>query len=273
MNTHTFYLEKPLDYHWVGKFEAPGEDWIHLKRFLTDYELIVVIEGCLYITDDVQQYVVHSGEYLIMTPGNSQYGYKPSKCTFYWLHFVQGMADEDSPQIQLPLQHTLPRLERVIVLFKQLQDSERRYHNHVANNFFTTVILTEIYNQYQDMTNTKNIPIGKEQLYTDIVDYVSWHIGEPIKVSQIAKYYGYNEKYLTTFFKRISGIPLKTYIMNEKMELAKSLLVDTNDTISQIGYCIGFSDNHNFSSSFKKLTGMSPSEYRASFAKRLLFHE
>lgn len=39
------------------------------------------------------------------------------------------------------------------------------------------------------------------------------------------------------------------------MDIAKALLNDTNKPISQIGYEIGFSDNHNFSSAFKKSQG------------------
>ena len=111
------------------------------------------------------------------------------------------------------------------------------------------------------------------QLYTDIVDYISWRIRENIRVSEIAAYFGYNEKYITTFFKKSSGVSLKSYILSRKMELAQALLTDTNLPIAQIGYEIGFSDNHNFSSAFKKVTGQSPSAYRNSYAERMLFHQ
>ena len=98
--------------------------------------------------------------------------------------------------------------------------------------------------------------------------------GQTILVSsEIAEYFGYNEKYITTFFKKASGVSLKTYILNQKMDMAKALLSDTNKPISQIGYEIGFSDNHNFSSAFKKITGQSPSDYRNTYAQRKLFHE
>ena len=113
----------------------------------------------------------------------------------------------------------------------------------------------------------------KHQLYTDIVDYISWRVREPVKVREVAAYFGYNEKYITTFFKKSAGISLKSYILERKMELAKSLLTDTNLPISQIGYDIGFSDNHNFSNAFKKMTGQSPSVYRthSGFSAAFLF--
>ena len=57
------------------------------------------------------------------------------------------------------------------------------------------------------------------------------------------------------------------------MDIAKAMLADSNFPIAQIGYDIGFSDNHNFSSAFKKVTGQSPSQYRNAYAERMLFHE
>ena len=277
MTTHTFSLERPLTYHWCGKFEAPNTEWMHIHRTLTDYELMVVTSGCLYIADDTTKYIVHAGEYLLMIPGQKQYGYQASECVFYWLHFAEQMSDApekeaNDMEITLPLQHALPHSERIIILFKQMQDDERRYHHSLSNNYHATGILTELYNQCSD-TSAGSTLRTREQLYTDIIDYISWHICEPIRVSEIAGYYGYNEKYLTTFFKKMSGTPLKTYIINEKISRAKSLLADTNDTVAQIGYNLGFSDNHNFSSCFKRATGLTPTKYRASFAKRMLFHE
>lgn len=50
------------------------------------------------------------------------------------------------------------------------------------------------------------------------------------------------------------------------------MLTDTNQSISDIAKTLGFSDSHNFSRTYKKLTGLSPSEYRNTFSKRLLYH-
>ncbi len=268
-----FYTEQPLTFNWVGKFESPSNDWIHLTRFLMDYELIIVTEGILYICDGTKNYTVHPKEYLIMAPGVNQSGFKSSKCTFYWMHFSQPDFHADSKSLQLPNHAPLASYERTIILLKQLQDSERRYHHHELDNYLTTTILYEIFNQCHLPAADYFLQRGKSQLYTDIIDYISWHISENLRVSEIAEYYGYNEKYLSTFFKKTSGIPLKTYILNAKMDLAKSLLTDTNDPVSQIAYSIGFQDNHNFSTCFKKVTGLTPSNYRECYSQRMLFYQ
>ncbi len=289
MDVLNFQLASPLQFNWTGKFIAPDENWTHITRALTDYEFIVMTDGELYIADDKRQYVVKNGEYLIMPPTLKQYGYKPSKCTFYWTHFTYpnelisprcSMSENDilnnihkNQNMILPVQNTIPRIDRIIVLLKQLQDSDRKYGSKMLNSLNITAALMELHSQLYLSNGRVSLKGDHVQLYTDIVDYISWRIRENFKVSEIAEYFGYNEKYITTFFKKASGVSLKTYILNQKMDMAKALLSDTNKPISQIGYEIGFSDNHNFSSAFKKITGQSPSDYRNTYAQRKLFHE
>ena len=306
MNILEFQVEKPFHFNWSGKFVAPDENWVHITRALMDFELIVMTEGELYIAADEKEYIVRKGEYLLINPPCNQYGYKPSKCAFYWTHFAYNNwhnnpiihkestaqntkktfsadqtassdlatgAESAENKILLPIQGKVPRTDRLVVLFKQLQDCDRKYHNRSLNNYALTTILCELYSQLSSTTNHPAMKEEQLQLYTDIVDYISWRIHENIKVSEIADYFEYNEKYLTTFFKKASGTSLKAYILSRKMELAKALLTDSNQPIAQIGYDLGFSDNHNFSSAFKKITGQSPSEYRGTYAERMLFHQ
>ncbi len=287
LQAHTFYLDKPFSYNFTGKFEAPNPEWVHLTRELSDYELIIVTKGVLYIADEKHKYTVHEGEYLLMGPVPLQHGYQASDCTFYWLHFGCNNGHNDAPvqtldsypikesgplHFTIPVQGKLPTPDRIIVLLKNLQDSVRRYHNPVTNNCLTTAAICEVYNQLNSVQSSESTKSG-EQLYHDIIDYISYHICENLKVGDIAEYFGYNEKYLTTFFNRMAGMPLKKYLTQELMARAAAQLSDTNISISQIAYSIGFVDPHNFSNAFKKNMGMSPTEYRNSYSKRLLFHE
>lgn len=270
MDILEFEAGKGFIYNWCGKFISPTPDWIHLSRALTDYELIVVTEGTLYIGDHQNKYTVSPGQYLLMPPTPTQYGYKPSSCSFYWMHFqYHGMENIPSGKILLPQMGILSSPERITILMKQLQDSDRRYRDATLNHYLCGSLLCEI--AAQSLVNrTNNGPNQKEQLYQDILNYVDWHIHDPLRVSEIAIYFGYNEKYLTTFFKQRAGIPLKQYLLQSKMEHAKAALTETNQGVSQIAYSLGFSDVHNFTNAFKKQTSLSPTEYRESYTKRIV---
>ena len=277
-----FDNKKGFEYKWCGKFTPPNDEWVHLTRNLVDYELMVVTEGTLFIADHEKEYAVNKGEYLLMPPTPHQYGTKSGSCEFYWMHFdYHGSAQDHAVWLEAPFkqpQHLiipqtnpLASLERIIILMKQLQDSDRRYKDEILNNALCNAVLAELGAQSNHiLAKDKQL---KEQLYSDILDYISWHAGGNLRVSEVAAYFGYNEKYLTTFFKKYSGITLKQYILQTKMELAKSALSETTGPISQIAFSLGFSDAHNFSNAFHKVTGLSPSEYRASYNKHNVFQK
>ncbi len=263
-----------FEFNWCGKFQSPSNEWMHLTRNLIDYELMVVTHGTLYIANDTKEYTVNKGEYLLMPPTPYQHGFKQGGCDFYWLHFNYNNEKESifSALSPLTMHGKLSSIERVIVLMKQLQDSDKRYHNDTLNCSLTTAILLEL--TCQSATYKKeNAQNQTKQIFNDITDFIQYHSSENIRVSEIANYFGYNEKYLSTFFKKQSGTSLKQYILQVKMDSAKAELSDTNHTISQIAYNVGYNDAHNFTNAFKKITGLTPSDYRISYGKRALFFE
>lgn len=283
MNYIHFNAEKEFSYHWCGKFVAPDNQWIHLTRKLQDYELFVVVEGELHIGTHSKDYTISTGEYLLMPPDEFEHGTKPSGCSFYWMHFGYNQEQNNHEllpesaglsyipgHLLLPEQGRLSSLDRIIILMKQLQDSDRRYRETTLNRYLCSAILSEIALQSQIYPVYDN-KIIKEQLYQDICDYIFWHLTDNIKVTQIASYFGYNEKYLTTFFKQRSGVSIKQYILQVKMERAKASLSETTEPVSQIAFRLGFADAHNFSNAFRKITGLSPSEYRDSYNKHNVF--
>lgn len=283
MLIYDFDVNKSFVYRWCGKFQSPSPDWMHLTRRLTDYELIAVTDGTLYIADDKEEFEVKKGQYLLMNLTSHQHGYKASDCSFYWVHFTYNnnlnnheLNDSETitktyqpGHLLIPMSGSISSFERIIILMKQLQDCEKRYHEINLNNYLAGAILAELSDQSYlfkkfDEGNTK------KQLYNDICDYIILHVSEHITLEELADYFGYNKKYLTTFFRNQSGNTIKHFILETKMDHAKAELTDTNHSISQISYNIGFIDVHNFSNAFKKITGLSPSDYRNSFSSRFL---
>ncbi|MBP1907537.1 YesN/AraC family two-component response regulator [Paenibacillus turicensis] len=298
MTAYRIMVSKPVKMEITGKFVAPSEDWKHMNRILFDYELVVVTKGTLYMSNGEQQFLVSHGEYLLLPPLSPQYGYKSSDCSFYWLHFstehgvqainlststsnikltgdTSALSHADAGEIVIPQYGKLASVEKMIVLMKQLQDCVREYNEQTLNDYMTTTILCELNNQVWALSKEHNQRSQRkqDQLYNDIVDYIKWSRSEPLKVSQIAQHFNYNEKYLSQLFRQKSGITLKQYMLEQKMELAKFLLTDTNQNINEIAAQLGYTDSHNFMKSFKKIVGLTPTEFRNAYAKRLLFYE
>lgn len=267
-----FNLTNHITYHMSGKFIADSDHWTHYTRSLTDYELMVVTNGTLYIEDEKRRYTVNEGEYLIMAPCKIQKGFKNSRCSFYWLHVWHNSTESASENISIPAQSKLQNLERIIILLKQLQDSDKRYHNEKLNSILAQSIFAEIEQQIS-ANASEHSSYSQDHLLEQIKEYVKWHLQENTKVSQIAHYFGYNEKYLTTLFHSVTGTALKQYILQSKMEQAKIQLTDSTTQIAQIAYSLGFEDSHNFSNAFKKVTGLSPKAYRENYGKEKINRE
>lgn len=293
MYTFELQIEHPLEYVLTGKFEAPSSNWVHEDFPLIDYELFIITEGILYISYHGVDYTVKSGEFLLLPPfpppGNRRRGFRSSLCSFYWLHFTSSqkvkiteIPDDisgESPPVNkhslfLPKQAALPNSEKALVLMKQLQDAVRTNYNSDVLNYMATVILCELHSQIHNnrKLNFHNKK-SQKQMYHDILDFVTQNAGMNLKVKDVANHFGYNEKYLSHLFRTIAGIPLKQFILKKKMDIADFMLTDTNHSIGEIAESIGFDDSHHFSKAFKKINGLSPTEYRNAFSNRLLYHK
>lgn len=283
-----FPKEQLFHYLRSGKFKALSSDWKHESLpLLFDYELIVVTEGTLYLRYMDEDFIVEAGSYLILPPSKSKRtGLKKAYSSFYWAHFTVDAKNFPSRISQnefssyeradcfiMPQTGTVPRLEKMVVQMKQLQDLERNKYPDITLNATITAILTELYGQLSAESSQEYDPIGNKQIYSDIADYIRRNISRNIKISEIADSFGYSPKYLSHLFSEIRGISLKQFIMAQKIETASFFLTDTDRSITEIASEVGFSDMHNFSRTFKKITGLTPSAYRNTYAKRLLFHK
>ena len=96
-----------------------------------------------------------------------------------------------------------------------------------------------------------------------IKEYINAHYGdESLSVQQISQHAFLSPSYVCTYFKNETGQTLNQYLTNFRMEKAKQLLQDPRYQIADISAKVGYSNGNYFGKSFKKMTGLSPSEYR-----------
>ena len=73
--------------------------------------------------------------------------------------------------------------------------------------------------------------------------------------------------HLNALLKKHTGKNVSTHIKNKLLEESKILLVQTDWSIQQIGFSIGFADQPNFSYFFKKNAGITPAEFRKNYVR------
>lgn len=104
--------------------------------------------------------------------------------------------------------------------------------------------------------------IGLSQPIRECISAVQLHILEPITVAFIAKCVGYSYNHISHLFHVEMGKPLSRYITEQKIEHAKLLLASSDRSAEDIADLLHFSSPSHFASVFRKMTGMTPSQYR-----------
>ena len=92
--------------------------------------------------------------------------------------------------------------------------------------------------------------------------YMEAHSEEKFSLQEMAKALYVNGSYLLRAFKRHTGVTPLSYHHQLRCAKAKTLLAETDLTVSQVGEAAGFVSSSHFSHIFRKTEGCTPSEYR-----------
>lgn len=104
---------------------------------------------------------------------------------------------------------------------------------------------------------------------TGAVGYVEEHYREDITISTVSAYLEISEGYLSRVFKRETGYTFTSFLSHYRMQKAMELLKDCRVRVYEVAEQVGYADTAYFSTQFKKLTGISPSEYQDSCGRYL----
>ena len=83
-----------------------------------------------------------------------------------------------------------------------------------------------------------------------------------LSIKDISDHVFLSTSYICTLFKNETGQTLNQYITKYRVEKAKKLLADPLNKITDISSNVGYSDGNYFGKTFKKIVGLSPTEYR-----------
>lgn len=100
-----------------------------------------------------------------------------------------------------------------------------------------------------------------EKLKTALA-YISEHYRNPISIEEIAGVCYYSKSYFMKFFKEATGMGFIQYLNDYRLDIAASLLLETDDNIIDIAACTGFDNLSYFNRSFKRKYGVTPGRYR-----------
>lgn len=97
---------------------------------------------------------------------------------------------------------------------------------------------------------------------TDAKRYIQQHYQEALRLEDVSSAVGFNATYFSTLFKKETGQNFVDYLTDLRIGKAKELLSGEDLSVQDVAELVGYQDLKYFSKLFKKVTGVSPSDYK-----------
>ena len=103
----------------------------------------------------------------------------------------------------------------------------------------------------------------KSRYIREALNYIAEHYGDSdISIATVSAAVGISESHLSHLFKKETDYTVAAYITRYRMRAAMKLLEDCRNRVSEVAEQVGYRDITYFSSTFKKIVGMTPFEYQ-----------
>ncbi len=231
----------------------------HLIHFVTEGE------GKLEIRQE--EYKVQAGDaFFIPAEQIAYYESSVSKpWTYSWIGFTGTQAKNIAKELLELSEHQfvlhgldVEKYRKVIKRGAELEEVSMASH-YLGNSVLCHIVGLLIEDCQKKGYNRQEFVLADEVKF-----YLDSKFSENMQMQEIASAFHIHPNYMNQIFKGKFGISPKKYLMNLKVEKAKSMLVSTKLPVLLISASLGFADQLSFSRTFKGKVGVSPTEYRMS---------
>ena len=122
--------------------------------------------------------------------------------------------------------------------------------------------------QVMDMTCPENRTASEaapEEIVRSVHTYLMEHLNERITIEVLSKRFLINTTTLKQAFKMVYGTSLGAHMKVHRMEKAAKLLCETNSRVALIAKTVGYESQSRFTTAFKEIYGILPTEYRKQY--------
>ena len=148
------------------------------------------------------------------------------------------------------------RISSVMLSMRNMTELQR-----LSQMVHLVVLMTEPDAGNSIMERKKSVE-REQRLLNEVEVYVYCNAQRNFKLEDIAKHVGMNRTSFCVFFKRATGKTFITYLNEYRMNLACKMLKESTLSVSEVCFKSGFNDVPYFNRTFKKMFGISPTEYR-----------
>lgn len=249
----------------------------HQHEFI---EIIYILSGKAFQSVDGKEYRVKKGDIIFINYGGIHKFIPDDTFTFYNICFSPEIisdtiinADNAFLLLSLTAFDTMRgeqnggiisfsgkeclEIEHILAAMLEEYQNDPPFSNKILESYIN-ILITKMLRKTQlgiDQQDTQNI-------WQELLEYIDRNLDADLTLPALAKKCFYNPSYFSRIFKQKFHITPTEYVSRKRIEQAVSLLSNSNLSVDEIGFKVGFSDRSTFYAAFSKITGSTPSQYR-----------
>ncbi len=215
--------------------------------------------------------LVHAGQGYLMMPNEVNILTSPKaqgEAEVYWIMFNGTAVSQFLQRCGISEKNHIYTLKSNSSATRLLKKALVKKYSKVDLSFSLISLLFEIgaihkkenyVHSEKDKTNTL-VSLAKE--------FINTNYSSAFTIGDVADFINISQNHLCKLFKKESGCSIQDYLINVRMNMAKSLLRNSDLNISGIADAVGFKSSVYFSQAFKTYVGVSPKDYRQKKRKK-----
>lgn len=233
---------------------------------LPDYQLLYIESGCGYFKFGEDYEKISSKTVILYKPHEPQVYkyYTDDSPTSYWIHFSGTDVENLLKELNLydkrviPISNGLTLKEYLKRIIEEFQNKPTAFTS--AASSYAKLAIIELKREMENAAKkTSDLTIEK------LCKEMNMNFHKNMSNIEYANMCNMSVPHFLAKFKSVTGTTPQNYILNLRISNAKNLLVTTDYKIMEISKLVGLADSMYFCKRFKKIVGITPTEYRRKF--------
>lgn len=248
------------------------ESFLKKPHFHDCHQIILILKGQVQVCVNEASYTAGRGDIILLGRyENHSIVVRSEEYERFVLHIDPAIINGESPVYSLlsdrpagfcNVVSVLPYLEDLVDIFKRLL-RERGSRSKLADEMQRLTVKQLLILLYRCMP--VSFAGGYDPVVIGVKRQFENHYSQSYTLAGLAKQYSISPSSLSHRFRAATGMSVMEYLLSCRMASAKRMLAGSDIGIGQIVERCGFSDNSNFSRTFKRLSGLSPKDFRKQY--------
>ena len=156
------------------------------------------------------------------------------------------------------------RIQEILFVIENEMENRNFFSESIVKSYMTVILSLCIQYFFEDFRQGKQEQNAHYKNIEKSISYIHENLSKKITLEELAQIAMMGKTNYSVFFKKLTGMTVWEYILNARVELASSYLLEEKDAlnITELAFQCGFNNSAYFNKIFKKIKGKTPSDYK-----------